>query len=202
MDATTTRSRSAGPLGLDDPRRAWRVIGALLIVYVAGFACFYPRVVMNVDELQYVHQTLMLLDGRSTIEVTDPLTGEVFEKRPSTYPIGTALLMAPWVASFGWRGAFLVSPIALVLAVVMLGRWLQENGRSPLFALLLFGFVPTLVMGRLAMSDVPSAAMVTLGLWLFWRGRDGPSHRWLLAGFVFGASAALRPPNVVTFLLL
>lgn len=202
MDAATTGSRSAGPLGLDDPRRAWQVIAALLVLYLVGFACFYPRVVMNVDESQYVHQTLMLLEGRSTIEVTDPLTGETFEKRPSTYPIGTALLMAPWVASFGWRGAFLVAPIALVLAVVMLGRWLQENGRSPLFSLLLFGFVPTLVMSRLAMSDMPSAAMVTLGLWLFWRGREGPPQRWLLAGFVFGASTALRPPNALTFLLL
>ena len=30
MDAATTGSRSAGPLGLDDPRRAWQVIAALL----------------------------------------------------------------------------------------------------------------------------------------------------------------------------
>ena len=45
-------------------------------------------------------------------------------------------------------------------------------------ALLVVGFVPTLVMGRVAMSDVPSLALVVLGLWLFWRGIER-GGRWI-----------------------
>jgi hypothetical protein len=202
MQASSGEPDIEDPIGLGDPRRAWRIVLALLAIYVVGFAIFHPRVVVNVDESQYLRQTLLLLEGRSTLEIMDPLTGESIERLPSTYPIGTAVLMAPWVAAFGWRGAFVVAPIALVLAVVLLARLLRDEGRSPAFALLLLGFVPTLVMGRVAMSDMPSTAMVTLGLWLFWKGRRGRAGTWLLAGVVIGASAALRPPNVLAFVPL
>ena len=200
-----TASEEQGPGSLSwiaDPQRAWRWIVLLCAVYLVAFACFYPQLPVNDDEAQYIRQTRLLLQGASVISLEDARTGELQEFRPSTYPIGTAVLMAPFVAVGGWRAAFVLAPLSLFAALWLLGRWLQQEGRSPAFALLLFGFVPTLVMGRVAMSDVPSAAIVALGLWLFWLGlRRGPAV-WLAAGFVAGASAAFRPPNVLVFLPL
>jgi len=76
------------------------------------------------------------------------------------------------------------------------------SGRSPVFALILLGFPPTLVMGRVAMSDVPSTAVVALGLWLFWRGIEGKPGWWLASGFVAGASIVFRVTNPLLFVPL
>ena len=111
--------------------------------------------------------------------------------RPSRWPLPVALA--------GWRGAYVVPCLSLLAGVLLLGRWLQQEGRSPLFALLLLGYLPNLVMGRVAMSDVPSLFLVILGLWLFWRG-SGRSWRWWLAsGFVAGGSMLFRESNPIPF---
>ena len=72
--------------------------------------------------------------------------------------------------------------------------------------LLLLGFPPMLVMGRVAMSDVPSTAWVALGFLAFWRGLDAKGRAgalwWLGSGFVAGASMALRASNPVLFVPL
>lgn len=85
------------------------------------------------------------------------------------------MLMAPWVALFGWRGAFAIPVLSLALSILITARWLRGEGPSTLFALLILGFAPSLVLGRVAISDMPSGPVVALGLWLFWRGLDrGP----------------------------
>ncbi len=86
--------------------------------------------------------------------------------------------------------------------MLLTARWLADENRSPLFALLVVGFVPTLVMGRVAMSDVPSLALVVLGLWLFWRGIERGWLYWLASGFVAGSSLLLRNANVLPFVPL
>ncbi|MDJ0849935.1 MAG: hypothetical protein QNK04_16320 [Myxococcota bacterium] len=192
--------RALGLLGGSvDTRLAWRVLGALCALYLAGFALFYPRLAINEDEGHYLRQAQLLLEGESTFRRPDPLTGEQTEVRPSTYPLGTAALMAPWVWIFGWRGGFAVSALCLVGATLLTARWIQDARGSPLFALVVLGFVPALVMGRAAMSDAPSTLVVTFGLWLYWRGLDRRFPWWLAAGFVAGASASFRPPAVLPF---
>ncbi len=180
-------------------RPAWLLLLLCCSVYLLGFALFYPRLAVNDDEAQYIRQASLLLRGTATIELADARTGEAQTVRPSTYPLGTAALMSPFVAAAGWRGAFLLAPLSFVGAVLLLARWLRDAGRPPIFALLLLSFVPALVMGRVAMSDIPSAAIATLGLWLFWQGMRRRPAWWLGAGFVAGASAALRPTNVLVF---
>jgi hypothetical protein len=49
------------------------------------------------------------------------------------------------------------------------------------------------------MSDVPSTAIVVIGLWLFWRGLDRGYRWWLASGFVAGASMAFRESNPICF---
>jgi 4-amino-4-deoxy-L-arabinose transferase-like glycosyltransferase len=179
-----------------------RLIAGLLVLYAVSFAAFYPRVPTNHDEANYIRQTRMLLEGRSEIVQVDAFTGEETREFVSDYPLGTALLTAPWVALAGWRGAFVAACLALVAVVLLTARWIREAGHPPAFALVLLGFPPALVLGRVVMSDVPSAAWAALGLWLFWRGLDRGVGWWLAAGFVAGASLVLRVSNPVLFVPL
>jgi 4-amino-4-deoxy-L-arabinose transferase-like glycosyltransferase len=183
-------------------RLAWGIVLALLLVYAVSFAVFYPSGVTNDDESKYLNQARLLLEGRSVVTRTDPLTGQASDDVPSTYPLGVALLTAPFLSVLGLRGVFLVPLLSLIAAVVWTARWIAEEGRSPLFAVALLGFPPALVLGRVCMSDVPSAAAVGLGLWLFWRGLDRGAGWWLASGFVAGASLILRVTNPLVFLPL
>jgi len=185
--------------GACDVRFAWRLVLAALLLYALGFACFYPRTPTNTDEAMYVRQAELILAGERTVVREDPLSGEQERFWPSTYWVGPALMMLPFVWLSGWRGAFVAPCLGLLLGVLFTGRGLQAEGRSPIFALLVLGFLPALVMGRVAMSDAPSLGVVALGLWLFWRGIDGRPRWWLGSGFVAGVSLAFRVTNVLIF---
>jgi hypothetical protein len=199
MRAHEFRERAGLGEGPRDDRFAWRVILVACLLYALGFALFYPNAVTNDDESQYMRQTFLALDGAASIPKLNALTGEREDLYPSQYPVGTALTMTVPVAIAGWRGAYVVPCLSLLAGVLLLARWLAQEGRSPLFALLVLGYPPNLVMGRVAMSDVPSLFLVILGLWLFWRG-SGRSWRWWLAsGFVAGASMLFRESNPIPF---
>lgn len=178
---------------------ARRVVWLACGLYAAGFFCFYPNAITNDDEGMYLRQTQMVLRGSSTFPIIDPLAGETIDHNPSLYPIGTAILMAPPVALFGRDGAYLVPLAGLLIAVLLLARWIEESGRNPIFALLLLGYPPTLVITRVAMSDVPAAALVVGGLYCFWRGIEG---RWtwsFASGFLAGAGLIFRESNPIPF---
>jgi 4-amino-4-deoxy-L-arabinose transferase-like glycosyltransferase len=192
-------------LGADDPRphplASW-CVAVMLGLYGLSFVIFYPNALTNSDESGYMHQVQMMLRGTFSVVQENPLDGTTEAVRPGDYPLGTALLMAPLVGRFGWRASFVVPALSLLLTVLFTARWLRDEGRSPVFALLVLGFVPSLVMGRVAMSDVPSAAVVVLGMWLFWRGLDRGTGWWLASGFIAGASLLMRATNPVAFVPL
>ena len=209
MAATRTRhavSRSlADRLGLfgdGDPALVTRWVTALLAVYVVSFGIFYPEIVTNDDEAMYIRQARLALEGPPVVSQVDPMTGEPHSFFVSTYAPGTAMVMAPLVELFGWRGAFLVPCLSLVAAVWVTLLWIREAGYSPFFALVLLGFPPALVLGRVAMSDVPSALVSALGFYLFWRGQDRQAGWWFCAGLVAGASWVFRATNPVLFVPL
>jgi hypothetical protein len=188
-----------GEAGLD-LRFGWRILLAVCALYTISFLTFYPRVITNDDEDAYVRHAHIVFQGKYKVEKLDALTGETSPDIVSRYPIGNAVMMAPFVALAGWRGAFLVPLLCLLASVLMLGRWLEEEGRSPVWALLALGYPVALLMGRICMSDIPSMVVVTLGLWLFWRGPGRNGGRWLASGFVAGASTIWREPNAVAFI--
>ena len=186
-------------LDLGDRRLGGRIVAAIAALYAIGFGIFYPNAITNRDESNYLRQALALSEARVLVAQTDPLTGEETVAPPSTLPIGTALLMAPFVAAGGWRAAYLAPLLELLLSLALIALWLREAGRSPLFALFALGFLPLAVLCRVPNSDVPSLLMTSLGLWLFWRGRDGSLSLWLGAGWVAGASLLFRETNPLVF---
>jgi hypothetical protein len=170
-----------------------------VLIYLIGVVCFFPDVITNDDEVRYLELAYAFASGSPCLDNIDPLSGEVSCGPASSFLPGTAALMAPPVALFGWRGAYLVPGLAMAAATLCTALWLREAGRSPLFALMVLGYLPTLVLGRMATSDVPSTALAALGLWLFWaRGPDGRA-RWAASGLVAGLSLCLRETNVLVF---
>ena len=186
-----------------DRRLAWLLVALGLALYTLGYAAFYPRGATNDDEGLYLDQTRLWLETRSFVtEKVDPLSGEREPFLTGDYPLGMVALMAPFVQAFGWRGAFFPSFLSLLIAVLVTARWLDEERRSPAFALILLAFPAILVGGRLAMSDVARTAFAAVGLWALFRGLDGHKGWWLTSGFVAGAALTLRESAVLPFVPL
>jgi 4-amino-4-deoxy-L-arabinose transferase-like glycosyltransferase len=149
------------------------LVGLVLAVYSAGFFAFYPNAITITDEACYVRQAAAFCRGEVRVPLTHPITGVTADKVVSWYPPGLSAMMTPAVALWGWRGAFVIPWLAVIAVVLVTARWLADQKLNPLFSLVLLGFIPLAVLGRFGMSDVPSGAMVALGLFFFWRGMDG-----------------------------
>jgi len=195
------------PVGISSsapPAAGWlggqmRIVWAVVLLYAAGFVCFYPQGLTNFDEVSYIRQAVSLAAGSATVDSVDAFTGRHQRLHPSDYPAGTSLLMVPFVWLAGWRGAFVLGLLALSACTLFTARWISDFGGSPLFALAVLGYLPAMVMARTGMSDVPSACLVAAGLWLFWADDQATPWRRLAAGFLAGASICLREPTPVLF---
>jgi 4-amino-4-deoxy-L-arabinose transferase-like glycosyltransferase len=181
---------------LDDDRGQLRLVVAGVVAYLAGLGLFYPRAIAIGDEAYYIGAALAFARGETVVSEEDPFTGALLRSLPSTYPPGTSGLLVPFVAVGGWRAAPLVSALCLCGAVLALARWLREEGRPPILALALLGYPPALVLGRHAMSDLPSTLIVTLSLWCLWPA-DRSIGRSALGGALAGASLLFRETNAL-----
>jgi hypothetical protein len=166
-------------------RHPWLWLAAILFTYGLGDWLYPSPVFISTDESGYVEQAVAFAHGSVAPD--------------GFYPPGTPMLQTPFVALAGWRAARWVSFLAAAATVLLLARWLTAAGYHPAFALLFLAYAPTLVMARIGSSDVPSAAVVTLGLWLFWT-REFASWRSAAAGCVAGLSVLFRETNIVLFL--
>ena len=202
--ADPTRSPSA-------PVRSLLVVAAIFFVYVGALAVTWPSAFLVSDESLYVNQAALFADGTAHWNVPDAISTDPLHITFSDYPPGTSLVQAPFVALGGWRAAVLASTLALFATVLVLRRWLQREGRSPWFALLVLAHPTALVMGRVGMSDAPSMFLATAALALFWRGLpdddgvdgdEAPAARrwsWPAAGALAGLSLLFREPNLGVF---
>ncbi len=185
------------------PLPRWRIfaIGLPLATYAIAYVVFFPTTATVIDETAYLRQAAAFCRGEIRAIHDDPSTGAPRSVRVSDYQPGTSALMAPFMFLGGWRSAYILGPLSLVTCIVIVVLWLRANGRSPVFALLVLAYPPMLVISRCAMSDLPSAALTTLGLFIFWHGAGRHWRWWLAAGFLAGASLALRETNALLFAL-
>lgn len=191
---------------------------AALAAYVLGFVLFWPRVLLIVDEDRYVSQAVAFAQGILAIPGRGILYPRVSTRSISDYPPGTALLQAPLVWIGGWRTAALLSVIGLIVATLATMRWLRANadeggggegegerGRrhdNAAFALLLPGFVGAAFFGRVAMSDVPTTALVAVTGVLVWKARPDRPLISLFAGLGAGLLLLFREPAMLLVLPL
>lgn len=192
----------SGSLGLRlfETRAATLVVSTLIAVHAFAFFAFHPSGVTVADEGTYLRQAQLILSGSTSIERVDPFSGEVRDFHPvSRYPLGTAILLLPFVAIGGREAASLLGLLCTLAGVGVTARWLYEQGRSPLWCLLVLLYPPTIVLSRVAMSEAPSLLVVALGLWLYGRGLVR-GRAWLFgAGVAAGVSFAFREANVLLF---
>src|ERR1700730_18360971 len=136
------------------------IVWGVLLLYALGFGCLYAKALTNFEEVPYARQAASFACGSATVDQVDPFTGQHQRVHPSDYPAGTSALMVPFVWLAGWRGAFLLGLLALSACTLFTGRWIADSGGSPLYALVMLGYLPAMVMARTGMSDVPSACLV------------------------------------------
>lgn len=172
-----------------------------LLFYSLGFFIFFPRTFVSYDASIYVTQAMTYLRGYTYVPLNDILHNSR-KILPGTYPVGTPLLQMPFIYLLGIRYAVLASFFSLLFSMLILIKLLIDEGRSPLFSFLLLGYPPTLVFARCETSDLPSCLMVTLSLWLFWRGQSQPRYYWFGSGLIAGLSLLFRETNILFFIPL
>ncbi len=183
---------------MNRPKRgAW--VSVVLLVYLVGLLLYWPKILTITDESSYVRQAVAFAHGHSTVAVYEPFSSVPTMLPPSDYPAGTSLFLTPFVALGGWQASALGAFAALVVTIIVLQRWLRDEGRSPAFSLLVLCYPAVLVLSRIAMSDLPSAAVVTVGLWLFFRSDGGDGRLAFLSGLAAGASLLFRETNALLF---
>jgi 4-amino-4-deoxy-L-arabinose transferase-like glycosyltransferase len=87
---------------------------AALAAHCLGFALFWPRAFLVVDEERYVSQALAFSRGSTTIPGAEIIYPASTATMLSDYPPGTSFIQTPFVWAFGWRGAALASMLGLV----------------------------------------------------------------------------------------
>lgn len=175
--------------------RHW--VYAALLAHVVGFVTFWPRVFLVVDEERYVSQAVAFANGGSVVPGAQILYPPTGLDAISNYPPATSFLQSPLVWIGGWRGAALLSVLALIVTTLLTMRLLRENQMHQAFALLIPGYVGAAFFARLGMSDAPSAAIVALGLYLLWQSERRGWGISLLAGLCVGMSVLFREPLIV-----
>jgi 4-amino-4-deoxy-L-arabinose transferase-like glycosyltransferase len=174
-------------------------ISFCLFIYCISFFVFYPQCTTVYDEAAYLRQANALSQGNKAILATNPFTGTKEALPPDRYAPGTALLMTPFMVLFGLQGGYLVPLLSLLGTVLLMAKWLRDERKSPMWALLLLTYPPILVLGRVAMSDMVSLFFVTLSLWLFWKGENRRWTWWFFSGLGASLSLLLRETNVLIF---
>lgn len=187
-------ARTAGPM---------IIVSAVAALYLLSAALLPPDVLSITDEANYVRQAQAFANGENTVEAGQVWSRERIRILPSHYPVGTSAIQAPFVWMMGWKGARMASALSLSGGVILLAWLLRMLGYSPFSALLPMTFPPALVLGRIAMSDVPSFFISTAAIAsFFWGAQRGRRWWWPAAGFLAGGSTLFRETNVLVFIPL
>lgn len=146
-------------------RRAWILLGALLVVEVAVLrVAFVAAPHPGGDNAGYVALAHSLVSGQGYTELWDPATPP-HTKYPPVFPLLLAAAMA--LGARGWVSLKLVPLAAAVLAVAAAFLWGRRRlGDAGGFAVaLLLGLSPAfLYHSHFLLSDVPFLAFTLLGL--------------------------------------
>ena len=181
-------------------KKSWSLLFLIIFVYIIGYIIYYPIQITNHDELNYILIAKKILFSYN--KIYEPITGTHFQGFPiEPYPLGTSILIAPFYYFFGLKGPYLFSLITQISLVIITAIWIRNSGGNPLFSSLVFAYAPIQVLGRLPMSDIPTALLVSLGCLLFWKGYSN-KKLWLIAGFIGTSISLFRESALLIPLIL
>jgi hypothetical protein len=142
------------------------------------------------DAWDYAYGAKALLHGSYTVEWDGT-------SRLSNYTPGTSFLMAPLVALGGVDAATYLGALSGVLAGLVVATIVWRVARpaaAPLAVALVLATPATLRMAPLAMSDLPTAALLLLEAALLMRGRTAAI---VAAGVISGYLVCMRPVSLL-----
>lgn len=171
-------------------RRGWTLLGVSILLYLVGFALWYPPTHAIEDEVGFLNTALIWSKGSLTTEGAG--LGELSETqlgprgRTGWRNAGRSLLAAPVLAVFGYRASFAVGALIHVLLALVAGLALRRLGRSAAWALLLLWHPSLLLYSRTVMADALGALCLCTALWTLL------SRRYVLAGLALGFACVAR----------
>lgn len=174
----------------------WRWLAVAMAVYIVAWLGWRPTAPMIVDETTYINQAVELTNGRL---MATHYSNEL-DHLTLPYPPGTSALIAGLHLVGGVEASFVLGLLGLLALVMLTAMLLRDAGYGPAPCAAILTFPPALVLGRTAMSDLPTAALVAASCLLFFRDQpDGRVRRWLAAGFLAGLTSLFREAQILLF---
>ncbi|MBL4850320.1 MAG: hypothetical protein JKY65_32790 [Planctomycetes bacterium] len=170
--------------------RGWALLGVCVVLYLIGFAVWYPPTHAIEDEVGFLNTATIWAAGALTTDGAG--LGELSEThqgprgRVGWRNAGRSLLTAPVLAAFGYRATFAVGALIHVLLALVAGLALRRMGRSAAWALLLLWHPTFLLYSRAIMGDALGALCLCAAAWALL------SKRYALAGLALGLAVVAR----------
>lgn len=171
-------------------RRGWTLLGVSILLYLVGFAVWYPPTHAIEDEVGFLNTALIWSEGALTSEAAG--LGELSETqlgprgRVGWRNAGRSLITAPVLATLGYRATFALGALIHVLLALVAGLALRRMGRSAGWALLLLWHPSLLLYSRTVMADALGALCLCAAAWTLL------SKRYVLAGLALGLACVAR----------
>lgn len=159
----------------------------------------YPPAFQISDEKAYIEQAIYLSKGQVYNEFQ--LKNEFISYNPKNYPIGTSLLAVPFVYFLGNWSIFLLAPSCLILTFSLTRMLLRSLCYPSFSAYLIFLFLPSLIISRHVMSEIPSALLVALFLFVINQQEKSIGYLYpFLLGLLTFMSLLFREANLLLLL--
>jgi hypothetical protein len=148
------------------------LLAAGMLLWALALLATWPLAPSFGDEIGYIGQARLLLDGRLHPLPESPGVWLVTRASTTKFPLLFPLLITPLFA-IAPRLVFASGFLAALALALVAARALKAWGRSPLWGLVLLAYPPLVMIARTVMADLLLAAFAVGAWWALRRGR-GP----------------------------
>lgn len=162
-----------------------------MVVYLICDLWKLPQFYLAADEGIYLRDAFLL--SRGTLfggAAAEALPGWSLE-----YPLGNALLIAPWLKA-GFSYIFFGNALMLVLCTLTAAVLFRRLGIPVLYAALVLLSPSMVLFSRTLMSELPSCLVLLGGVLFYVKAEKRPAYAFL-SFFLFGAACLIRYTNAL-----
>jgi hypothetical protein len=141
-----------------------RLLALGVFAWIAIMGALWPLAASFADEIGYLGEARLVLDGRLRPQPTDigVWRGEPADRR-AQYPLFPSLLFAP-LQAVSPRAVFALGVISAVVACLIAARVLRSWDNSPAWAVIILAHPTVIIIARTATADLPLCAFM-LAVW-------------------------------------